>query len=162
MRRWPRYESDRWALTCAGCLIGGFALGFFGSMFDWPWGKWGFAREPVAETAGPPRAWQPKPGEALHVGPVSALVHSELIADAADGTRLALVIWIRGPRTGREPIRVSGCGGIGGTVESLDPPRRREPWSAAGRGIVDLIALAACHGINPSPTPAPVAHHLES
>jgi hypothetical protein len=155
MRRRLDLDPTGQTLACIAAWIFGIGIGIGGS-YVYPWG---FAPEPPALE--PRRAWQPKPGEVLTAGPQSALVHSELIADMGDGARLALVIWIRG-RSGREPVKVSGCGGIGGAVESLDTPRRREAWTATGSGIFDLIGRAACHGINPSPTPAPSrAHHLE-
>lgn len=127
--------------ACVLCAAIGAALGFGGSYLF----PWGFAPAPPAGKIWQKPLWEPKPGEVLTAGPLSALVHSELRADLADGSRLALVIWLRG-RSGREPVKVSGCSGIGGAVESLDPPRRREPWTATGSGIFDLIARASCHG----------------
>lgn len=128
--------------ACLVCGAVGLAIGIGGSAW-WPWGPWGFAKEPPAEAP----AWQPKMGEVLTAGPDAALVRD--VAPAEHGDRIASVLWLRGSRSGVQTVRVTGCSRTDGHVIT---PRELREWRSVGGSIFDLIGKAACAAdLHPAP-----------
>lgn len=97
----------------------------------WPWG---FAPPPPL----PER--EPRIGDVVCVEGTCAYLQAVL--EVPDDGRVVAVRWLRG-KVGAEALRVSDCTAGTGVVEPLAGGERRK-WERGGRGIVDLIAAAAC------------------
>lgn len=140
----PRRHLEIAPLGCALSVALAFAAGVAISI-KWPMG---FAPELPSRVAGDDR---PRPGLVLTAGRDSALVYSGSTFAAADGSRIGAVIWLRGGRSGREALRVTGCAEGAGQVESLTDAERRGAWRAASAEILSMVARAICHTTDTEP-----------
>ena len=145
-RRYYFVSGEPSTIACVACLVAGFGMGF-GSGFIWPWG---FARAPGdLELATPDD--RPRPGLVLSAGDESALVLSRSVVPLRDGSYLGAIKWVRGPRSGIELARASGCDKGEGRITPLDRPGDATPWWVGSRGMLPMLAEAICFEALPPP-----------